>query len=134
MPLLGTALDLTRLAEQSNVGMDQAAEIFFGLGKRLGFDWLSERARAFVADTPWQREAVAVILDDLAASQRDLTALVIGKPGKKAKTGSGLTDWLAGNTRRIERYDALLNEWRGVGAVDVAMLTLASRQATALLT
>lgn len=136
VPLLGTALDLTRLATQSGAGMDTVAEIFFGLGQRLGFDWLNDRARAFVADTPWQREAVATILDDLAASQRRLTALVIGQPakGKKAKAvRPKLADWLQKKASRIERYDALLSEWRGLGAVDVAMLTLASRQLAGLL-
>ena len=114
--------------------MDKAAEIFFGIGQRFGIDWLAERARAFIADTPWQREAVAVILADLAASQQGLTALVIkANKGKKTGSQSELTSWLTENAARLERYDALLAEWRGVGSVDVAMLTLASRQLTALL-
>jgi len=135
MPLLGTALDLTQLAGESGCSMNKVAEIFFGLGQRLGIDWLVERAHAFVADTPWQREAVVAILNDLAASQRGLTALVIGKAskGKKAKTGTDLDDWFARNASRIEHHSTLLNEWRSVGAVDVAMLTLASRQLAALL-
>jgi len=135
MPLLKTALDLTQLAAQTGHSMDKVAEIFFGLGQRLGIDWLAERAHAFVADTPWQREAVAAILDDLAISQRGLTALVISKgdKGKKARVGPNLADWLAHNAGRIEHHNALLSEWRSVGAVDVAMLTLASRQLAALL-
>ncbi|MGE3623804.1 MAG: NAD-glutamate dehydrogenase [Bdellovibrionales bacterium] len=130
MALLGTALDLTKLASESKIGIDKAAVIFFGLGQRLGLDWLIERARSFVAETPWQREAVAVIIEDLSASQRDLTGHVVGR-GKK---GSGdLAGWLAQNAQRIEHYNNLLAEWRNVGAVDIAMLTLASRQLAALL-
>jgi glutamate dehydrogenase len=139
MPLLKAALDLTQLAEQTGTSMDKTAEIFFGLGQRLGIDWLAERAHTFVAETPWQREAVSAILDDLATSQRGLTALVIGKGskkagGKKEKASPDLNAWLAQNASRIEHYKALLGEWRNVGAVDVAMLTLASRQLAALLT
>ena len=136
MPLLGTALDLTQLAAETNIGIEKIAGIFFGLGQHLGLDWLIERARAFVADTPWQREAVATIIEDLTASQRGLTALVIGKEnkGKKAIDPGDLSCWLAKNAKRIEHYNAQLSEWRNVGAVDVAMLTLASRQLAALLT
>jgi glutamate dehydrogenase len=131
MPVLGTALDLTRLAAESNNEMDAVANMFFGLGQRLGFDWLGERGLSFVADTPWQREAIAVILDDLAATQRRLTAKVLGKDKRKSASHK-LTEWLYTMASRLERYDALIAEWRSVGAVDVAMLTLASRQLAAL--
>jgi glutamate dehydrogenase len=136
MPLLETAPDLTQLAAQSGVEMDKIAGIFFGLGQRLGLDWFADRAHSFIADTPWQREAVAAILDDLAASQRRLAALIVGKAGKGKKAGKAgtLADWLTHNAARMERYDAMLADWRAVGAVDVAMLTLASRQLAALLT
>jgi glutamate dehydrogenase len=136
MPLLGTALDLTRLADESDGTISAIAETFFGLGHRLGLDWLFERAHAFVADTPWQREAINAILEDLADSHRNLTALIVGKAakGKKAASnGQKLSDWLMRNAAGIERYDGLLSEWRTVGAVDVAMLTLAGRQLAALL-
>ncbi|HUY68751.1 MAG TPA: hypothetical protein VMV79_05565, partial [Alphaproteobacteria bacterium] len=136
LPLLGTALHLTHLAEKSGGDIGVIADIFFGLGRRLGLDWLTERARALVVETPWQREAVATILDEFAANHSKLTALIIGKAAKSKKAGASdrkLVDWLTDNAGRIERHDALLNEWRAAGAVDIAMLTLASRQLAALL-
>ena len=130
MPSLATALDLTRLVEQ---GSDFAAatEAYFAVGQRLGLDWLAEQARGLVTQTPWQREAVRVILDDFAAVQRRLTATIVmaGKRGKaKTAAGAGLAGWLDKNAERLERFDALLMEWRALGALDIAMLTLASRQ------
>ena len=134
MPLLGTALDLTQLAADAKIGIDKIAGIFFGLGQKLGLDWLIDRARAFVADTPWQREAVAAIIEDLSDSQRGLTGLVLkGGKGKKGKGADELNAWLEQNAARIEHYNNLVAEWRNVGAVDVAMLTLASRHLAALL-
>jgi len=135
MPVLGTALDLTQLADQSGSTIGTVAEVFFNLSHRLGFDWLIEHARVIVAQTPWQREAMAAITDELTAHQRRLTAAIIGKTrDKKAKPiHEKMADWLKRNQERLERYDALLNEWRGVGTVDIAMLTLASRQLGGLL-
>jgi NAD-specific glutamate dehydrogenase len=58
--------------------------------------------------------------------------MVLGKDKKKSATQK-LSDWLNASAPRLERYDALITEWRSVGAVDIAMLTLASRQLAALL-
>jgi glutamate dehydrogenase len=134
-PILPTALDLTRLSTKSMCSIDSVAETYFGLGQRLGFSWMVEHARGIVAQTPWQREAVEAILGDLSSIHRHLTALIIGKAkDKKTKDSSQkMADWLAANTNFIERYDAMMNEWRSTGAVDIAMLALASRQLNTLL-
>ena len=42
----------------------------------------------------------------------------------------GKTGWRR-NATALERHDALLNEWRGAGVVDIAMLTLAARHLAA---
>ncbi|HEU0117498.1 MAG TPA: NAD-glutamate dehydrogenase domain-containing protein, partial [Alphaproteobacteria bacterium] len=134
MPVLGTALELTRLAETSHSNIESAAEVFFGIAHRLGLDWLAESARGIVAQTPFQREAIFAILDDLAATHRHITATIVGK-GKEKKprpAGEKLADWLKDHAAEMERFDASLTEWRSAGTVDVAMLTLASRQLAAL--
>jgi glutamate dehydrogenase len=137
MPVLVTALDLTYLASQTGTAIDAAAEVFFGIGHRLGFDWLTENAHKIIIQTPWQREAVGTILDDITTYQRRLTAMIVGK-GSKDKKAKGsnnqkMQEWLDKNAARVERYDAVLNEWKSIGSVDVAILSLASRQLAALL-
>ena len=135
MPYLTTAPDLTRLATQAKCGIDEAAAIFFGLGRRLNLDWLRERAETFTgADTPWQREAVAALLEDLHANQRALATNALGKKtGGKAKGGNDLlSQWTTQNATRLESYDCLLNELRAAPTFDLAMLTLASRALGAL--
>jgi glutamate dehydrogenase len=135
MPVLGIALDLTRLADQSGSDIGSVAEVFFGLGHRLGFDWLVGHAHAIVVQTPWQREAIMAILEDLNLYQRHMTAMVVGKSKSKAVKSAGqkLSIWFDHNAENIERYDALLNQWRVLSSLDVAMLTLASRKLAALL-
>lgn len=135
MPALVPSLDLTRLAAQTGDSMALTAEIFFRLGQRLGLDWLNDQARNLVVQTPWQREAVATILGDLAAGQKRITADVASSKNKdkKPKTASSrLADWTQRHSLAIERHDALLNEWRSAGLVDIAMLTLAARHLSLL--
>ena len=131
LPLLRMALDLTELAAQSGAGIDKIAVVFFGLSLRLNLDWLVERGRAFAADTPWQREAVRIVIEELVEHLRNLTAVIVGKNGKGK--ASDLAGWLEHNAKRFEHYDAFMSEWRSAGAVDIAMLTLASRQMAGLL-
>jgi glutamate dehydrogenase len=129
MPLLGTALDLTRLAEKSPGGAASIADVFFGLSRRLGLDWLADRARSFAPETPWQREAIGNLLDELATIHRQLTALVLNKNrDKTSQPGKRLGEWLEKHASSLERYDAQLNEWRTTGTIDIAMLTLAVRR------
>jgi glutamate dehydrogenase len=135
LPVLGAGLDLMDLAIQSRSDIGEVAEIFFNLDRRLGFDWLAERAQALVVQTPWQREALLVILDDLVTLHRRLTSMVVGK-GKGRRSGAPqqrLVQWLTAHAGRLERYDALLGEWRSTGTVDIAILTLACRQLSQLL-
>ncbi len=137
MPALATALDLSRLADMTGGTIDGAAEVFFGLGQRLGFDWLASRARALVLQSPWQREAISAILDDLAETQRRLTALVVGQGKGNSRIAKGqkplqprqrLSEWLEKSSSALLRYEAMLAEWQSIGAVDMAVLTLANRQ------
>jgi glutamate dehydrogenase len=133
MPALVPAPDLTRLSSGSGGTIASVAAVFFGLGQRLDFDWLTDQARGIVVQTSWQREAMASILADLAASQKRLTAAVVAPPGRKTanrktpSTADKMANWLERHAPELERHDALMNEWRSAGIVDIAMLTLAAR-------
>jgi glutamate dehydrogenase len=130
LPALVPALDLTRLAQQSGGNLFDVADVFFGLDKRLGLDWLTRQAHTSSAQTPWQREAVFAALAELAAIHRRLVAAIIGsgKNKKRATPQERLERWLERNAAKLDSYDAQLQEWRGVGNVDLAMLTLAARR------
>ena len=130
LPVLATALDLTRLVDETGISLDAAAEIFFGLGQRLHLDWLLEQGRMIGGQTPWQREALAVVMAELVDLQRRLTGIVAGKTRgvKPATPAQKLAAWNERHAAILDRYDANLNEWRGTGSVDMAMLMLAARQ------
>ncbi len=128
LPALLPAFDLTRLAGQSGGTVESVADIYFELANRLGFDWLLVNAQATAAaQTPWQREAMASALAELASIQRKLVANIVGKgKGGKATPEAKLQQWLSGNQDKLGRYDVQLQEWRTAGVVDLAMLTLAA--------
>ena len=133
IPLFGTALGLTRAANNSGNAIGEVAEIFFALEHRLSLGWLRDRINAYVADTPWQREALAVIGNEILAFQKNLTIHILKSGKKNDKPSTKLGGWMEGNAAYLDRYDAQINEWKAIGKLDLAMLTLASRLMDGLL-
>ena len=130
LPLLVPAFDLSRLAQQSGSSIEGAADVFFDLGGRLAIDWLMQQAAvSSAAQTPWQREAVSSAVAELVSIQRRLAAGIIGK-GKDKGTAprERLNQWVERNAERMSSYDAQVQEWRMVGGVDLAMLSLAVKR------
>lgn len=130
LPMLMPAFDVTRLAQQSGGSLENVAEVFFDLGKRLALDWLMQQGGPNLAQMPWQREAMASAFGELAAIHRSLAASIIGKD--KNKKGSSptdkLADWIEHNQVKLGGYDAQIQEWRGTGTIDLAMLILAAKR------
>jgi glutamate dehydrogenase len=132
LPSLTLAADIAQLADKTGRTIEQAAGIFFGLEHRLGLDWLREHAEAMQGlDLPWQREAIAVVLEDIAALQRSLATKILKRAGDQDK-GTALEGWIAKKADLIEGYDSMLGEIRANAAPDLAMLTLIGKQLEAL--
>jgi glutamate dehydrogenase len=137
MPVLALALDFSHLAEQIHCGIDSVASVSFALERRLGLDWLLEDAKTIPTRTPWKREAIASLTEEVNLSQLRLVGQIIGKGGKN-KAGRDdrhpdIEEWLNKRAARLERFDAMMAEWKATGNADTAMLMLASRAVGRLL-
>ena len=134
LPVIGSALDVLHLAIQSKLAIGDVAEVFFSLGQRLGLDWLAEQTRAVQTQTPWQRATAKAIAQDISVAHSRLAETIIkASSGKKGlPLHQRMAAWLERNSAKIERYDAQMSEWHNQGAVDLAILTLASRQLSEL--
>ena len=80
---------------------------------------------AIAAETPWQKAAVAAAVDDLYTYQSTLASRVISETNGARDP---VESWLAPRLRVVERVDQLMNDVRAAQSVDLAMLTVASRQ------
>ena len=126
--VMSAALDIIRLTRAGRP-VDDVARVYFGLGARFGLDRLRAAGGAIAAETPWQKAAVAVVVDDLFNYQSILASRVIGE-------ADGARDpvdvWLASRPRVVERIDQTMTDFRAATTIDLAMLTVASRQLRAL--
>ena len=77
-----SALDLVELAAASKVPIIDAAQVYFGLGARLGLDWVHAQVHALQIDGNWQAVARAGLRDSVFHSHRLLTQRVLAQPGR----------------------------------------------------
>ncbi len=120
LDFLLSAVDIVRLAKTAQRDLIEAGQRFFAIGARFKLDALRIAARKLLADTQWQKLAVAALIEDLYAHQADLTARALAR-------GGDFQQWLDGHARDLGRLDALVREIEAATQPDLAMLTVANR-------
>jgi glutamate dehydrogenase len=123
LDVMSSAMDIVRISRRGGA-VEEAARIYFDLGARFNLDRLRAAGTAMTAETPWQKAAVAAVVDDLFNYQSVLASRVIAE----ANGGQPVEAWLAKRARVVERVDQTMNDLKSAPSVDLAMLTVASRQ------
>jgi glutamate dehydrogenase len=125
---LYSALDIIEIASATKRSPETVAELYFALAARLGLPWLREKMAALPGDAHWQMLAREAMQDDLSGLQRTISAEVLTASPDMAAPEALLAAWQDRNRRGVERATQLLNELRGSGTVDAAMLSVALRE------
>ncbi len=128
LPLMGAALDIVRAAGGDATAVTDAARVYFGIGARFGFDWLRDAARRIDAQTPWQRQAVQSMVDELYGLQFDLVTHVMDAAGGIKAAEVVVDIWADFHKAAVERIEQMLADMRASGTPDIAMIAVAVRQ------
>jgi glutamate dehydrogenase len=123
--VMGAALDIVRLSRMGRP-VEDVARVYFSVGSRFGLDRLRTAGAAISAETPWQKAAVAAVIDDLFNCQSTLASRVLTE-------SDSVDGWLSSRPREVERIDQMMTDFRVAQTVDLAMLTVASRQLRTLM-
>jgi glutamate dehydrogenase len=128
LDVMSSAMDIIRIARTDAAhGVDEVARVYFGVGARFGLDRLRNATANIAAETPWQKTALTTLIDDLFTYQSALASRVISETNG-AKGADPVEQWLATRPRVVERVDQTMHEFRASPSVDLAMLTVTSRQ------
>ena len=153
-PLVISALDVVRLSGDLDRPLPALGRVYFGLGYRLGLEWLREQAIALRPEAYWDKLAVAAIVDDLYGHQ-----VAITRDALAGSAGSGVTpdtangaaantagdaaantdahtaiidSWCTSRGATLARATTMLEDLRAAPRLDIAMLAVANRQIRAL--
>ncbi|MBB4266252.1 NAD-glutamate dehydrogenase [Roseospira visakhapatnamensis] len=131
--VMGAAGDIVRIGAAQDLPMEIVARLYFAIGTRLGLDWLRHMADGLDRGGHWHKLALSAVAEELYSHQRQITLRVIEHGEHLDDPDAALAAWVDTNPITVERASQLLNELRGASSgVDLAMLTVASRQFRAM--
>jgi glutamate dehydrogenase len=118
-----SALDLVELAAASKVAITDAAQVYFGMGARLGLDWIHSQVEALQIDGNWQAVARAGLRNSVFQSQRLLTREALGQPGRVSPAGR-IETWVTANASNLAQWERMQADMRTAGKADFATLSV----------
>jgi len=118
-----SALDLVELATSAEVAVGEAAQVYFGLGARLGLDWIHGQVDALQIDGNWQAVARSGLRDSVFQSQRLLTRKALGQDGRGGPAAR-IESWVAANAANLAQWERMQADMRSAGKADFATLSV----------
>jgi glutamate dehydrogenase len=118
-----SALDLVELASASKVAITDAAQVYFGLGVRLGLDWIHAQVETLHSDGNWQAVARAGLRNSVFESQRLLTREALSQPGRISPVGR-IETWVTANASNLAQWERMQADMRTAGNADFATLSV----------
>jgi glutamate dehydrogenase len=114
--------DLVEISEETRLGIETCATVYFGMGTALSLDWMREQIEARSTEGHWQTVARTTLRDNIYRLQRQLTLLAL----KGAKSpAQALQSWLDRNKEGTDHVRQTVKEMRALPATDFATLSVA---------
>ncbi len=123
---LGGALDIAELAETAQVGLSDAASVYFLVGERFRLLWLYAAINELATDGKWQALARVNLRDDAYRIHRQLAARILAVAGESAE--ARVDAWSRANERHVKFGLARLAELQGGNVRDFSTLAVAVRE------
>lgn len=126
-----SGFDIVEIAADACTTVETVAGVYFGVGGRLDFGWLSQQIVALPSDSHWQALARLAMRNDLSSLARELAASVLkvaaGGPADAGDAAARIDAWEAQRTFKLGRCRRLLADLRVLPALDMPMLSVLLR-------
>jgi glutamate dehydrogenase len=128
MPALLSVFDIVTDSTLTATPLATVMATYFGLGSRLGLDWLRDRILELPRADRWQALARTALRDDLYRLHRAITREALsGEP--EPETGEqAIEAWLEHNAAAVARSRTVLEEVRASRTFDGTTLPVALRE------
>jgi glutamate dehydrogenase len=131
--VMAAAGDIMRITASHDRPFEEVARLYFAVGTRLGIGWLRRTAERQENGGHWTKLAVSALAEEFYSHQRKITDRVIEHGVALDDPDAAIAAWVETNPVTVDRAAQLVGELRGTsGGVDLAMLTVASRQFRAM--
>ncbi|GAA0924975.1 NAD-glutamate dehydrogenase [Pseudonocardia zijingensis] len=123
-------VELTELSERDREAREpqEVAALYYGLSEHLGVDSALTSVTALERGDRWHALARLALRDDLYASLRAITLDALREAGPGTSVERSIALWEKANASRLVRARAALQEVGKAGQLDLATLSVVSRQ------
>jgi glutamate dehydrogenase len=123
-------VELTELSERDREEREphEVAALYYGLSEHLGIDTALTSVTALERGDRWHALARLALRDDLYASLRAITLDALREAGPGTSVDKAIAVWEKANASRLVRARAALQEVGKAGQLDLATLSVVSRQ------
>jgi glutamate dehydrogenase len=123
-------VELTELSERDREAREpqEVAALYYGLSEHLGIDTALTSVTALERGDRWHALARLALRDDLYASLRAITLDALREAGPGTSVDKAIALWERANASRLVRARAALQEVGKAGQLDLATLSVVSRQ------
>jgi glutamate dehydrogenase len=127
-------IELTELAERDREPRDSAevAALYYGMSEHLGIDLALTSVSALERGDRWHALARLALRDDLYGSLRAITLDALREAAPGTPVPESILQWEQANASRLVRARAALHEVGTAGQLDLATLSVVSRQLRSL--
>lgn len=126
MPVLSSAFDIIRIANDRNAPIKHTAKIYFELGEYFHINWLRKQAKYIKGDTKWSSDALDGIIDHLYGCQAGLTISILND--EKTVNERTVSEWLAKRGHQAVQIKEMFDEIRKNAKVDLSILVIAEQR------
>jgi glutamate dehydrogenase len=127
MQALLSVFDIVEDGESTGSPQPLVMATYFGIGSRLGLDWLRDRILELPRADRWQALARAALRDDLYRLHRSLTRDIL-EAADGAGSGAAIEAWAEHNATTLERSQSVLADVRASRIYDTTTLPVAMRE------
>ncbi|MEH6823650.1 MAG: NAD-glutamate dehydrogenase [Motiliproteus sp.] len=125
-------LDVIRVAQQQKQPAERAAAVYYALDTLLQRPWLRQQVSQLPETDLWQRKARAALANELDQLLAATTARLLADTQADAELPQRLQQWQRLNEATLKRCQKTLLEIRAAGELNLAMLSVAVREISAL--
>ncbi len=123
-------IELTELAERDREPRDpsEVAALYYAMSEHLGIDLALTSVSALERGDRWHALARLALRDDLYGSLRAITLDALRESAPETPVETAIEQWEQANASRLVRARAALHEVGTAGQLDLATLSVVSRQ------
>lgn len=125
---LFSAMDIIAVAQQLDIKVTKAAQVYFLIGEFLELAWIRSQVIAHPTENNWESLSREALRDDLDWQQRQLTAGIISLDHKKKDLIKAFEGWAESHSMLIERWRHILTELRSSTTLNYTMFFVAIRE------